>query len=273
MFEMKIKLLCILLLLPSLLFAEPFKFSFENDFFAPGGEDKWVSNITTITSGRWTLGTEMYTPRDKRSFNIPVGDRPWDGYTYIERSLGSEISAEDFQKREWKVRLGATGEASGAGELQKFIHNDLGMGAPPNGWHTANHSEPALEVLYQRSMHADIHTLIGFGESVAYYGFRAGNVITSATIGSELSRGFEHFYLLTGLEGSLVLYNTFLQGRLFYSDTYTVEKEPFVANAKIGVGTRLGDWKLEYVYKYLTEEFEGQDGRHLYGSVNIERAF
>jgi lipid A 3-O-deacylase len=245
--------------------------TFTNDVFAPDGRDRWLSNDVRLSYGKWTLGQEIYTPTNKRSAEIPVGDRPWDGYLYAEYSHRFGID----KSRTLKARAGALGDASRAKRTQKFIHNDLGFGSDPQGWNTQNPSEAALDLIYEHGFYDVVDSMVGLTEVDGSYGVRAGNVRISGWIDQEIKKGFNlgavYLRLVGGIRGELVAYNTFLDGRVFHDDVYTVERQPFVATAKAGFEIRRRNWFLRYVYSYMTEEFEGQEGRHLFGSVEIGR--
>jgi lipid A 3-O-deacylase len=247
--------------------------SFGNDFFVPGHLDRWatssLSAVIKADDNLWlTLGQEMYTPTDKRSPEVPDGDRPWDGYSYIgarKRHLGETGS---YYLAE--VRLGAVGSASRADRLQKFVHNDLDMGTNPKGWGTQNPSEIAIDASLAHHFPNTTNTLIGETRTQLGYKVRLGNVITRASFLSEIEKGWRDFYFIAGTAAHAVLYNTHLDGRLLQNNTYTVDKKWFVAEASLGIGVRIfRRFSLEYKYKYTTEEFKGQTGRHSVGEVNF----
>lgn len=267
-------ILALLLLLPYSVLAQAL--TFKNDFFAPGGSDRWLTNDVRISYHDWAIGSEMYTPTDKRSAAIPEGDRPWDGYTYAERRF--DISHWDtkplaLERRFLTLRVGAIGEASKAKRLQKWMHNDLGFGSDPQGWDTANPSELAVDGEYEHEIRGRLTSWVGIIDSVQSYGVRAGNVRVSTWLDQEIQRGFDYddwtFRTIAGIRGEGVAYNTFLDGRMFHDDVYTVERQPFVATARAGIEVHRKSWFLRYIYSYMTEEFEGQDGRHLFGTIEV----
>jgi len=276
------KIIFLLLFLFSLpLHADEFNFVFANDFFAPDGKDRWLTNDIRLEYktdyAEFALGSEMYTPTDKQTIGAPVGDRPWDGYTYLEIGgamptafLFDRIHLGDGEKRNIKFRLGALGLASGSEVLQDFIHNELGFGSDPS-WDTINDSTPALEVIYSHDSERPIHSYIGDGLLKSSYGIRAGNVIDEIFLNQEIHRIlFDSIDGFIGMEGKGVLFNTFLDGRMFANDVYTVDTRHFVASAKFGfIFTIMKHYILTYEYKYITEEFKNQPSRHLYGTITL----
>jgi hypothetical protein len=146
---------------------------FENDLFA--GFDEQYTNGSYLTVGlpvndlplwaRWTreglsgiidaprwqasygLGQSMFTPSDITDPDPPLDDRPYAGFLfgslYLTADTGRRLDTVAFE-------VGVTGPPSLAEAAQKFIHNDLGLGDPPNGWHTQLETEVAFRVLYEQ---------------------------------------------------------------------------------------------------------------------------
>ena len=250
-------------------------FLLENDFLSYRNLDRFFSNNFVLSSGKYSVGTEMYTPRDKRSAEVPDGDRPWDGYTFGEYRLRFDKESDSF--REVQFRAGALGDASKAKRLQKYVHNDLGFGTDPRGWDTQNKSEIAGELIYSHNFRSRFASYLGRIEHRQSYGFRAGNVKMLVFMRQSAKRILhenEKFsaYLFAGIGGEVKGFDTHLDGRLFTSnEQYTVESIPFVASTSVGAGVDFNRWSITYSIKYLTDEFEGQDGSHWFGSVGVAR--
>jgi hypothetical protein len=253
--------------------AVPWEFSIKNDFVIPGGLDRFLSNAFYIGVGDYSIGNEMYTPTDKRSFES-TGDRPYDGYSYLQYRKVSPLAFG--QELVIKSRLGVVGEASGSEALQKFIHNDLGAGVDPT-WANQNPSEPAVDFLVSKLTREYVQSILGDTKLTQEFGARAGTVNNSLFLDQEIRKGFfkyVHFY--AGLRGDVVFYNTFLDGRMFQSNKYTVEKNWFVASGRAGIELyfpRWNDFFINYGYTYITEEFETQKGRHAYGALSFGTKF
>lgn len=263
------RFLFFLLLFPSVLLADT-GLDFSNDVLWPPHSDRWYSNGVRVYHGDFAIGMEMYTPKDKRNPGIPYGDRPWDGYLY------GEYTIELKEERSVKVRAGCLGACSYQEQLQKFVHNDLGLGIDPKGWDTQNPSEPALEVLYEHKIIDVFEAWIGTVRSETAYGARIGNVQDFAFISCELRRGWlepdRSGYFMAGMRGEAQVFKTHLQGRMFHDDTYTVDMIPFVASTWLGFGVEYHKWNVELVYTYMTDETELQNyERHVFGTVTIRR--
>lgn len=271
---MKAVILFLCWFFPSLVFAQ--SILFENDFFAAGNKDRFLTNHTIISYESVSIGSEMYTPQDKGEAGLPKDDRPWDGYTYVE--LKKEMPVSKNEARIYRYRLGGVGPLSGAKHIQTFVHDDLGLGVHPCGWGTANPSEVAADFLYEHKFNSRFDSWIGTNDLLQSYGARLGNVRVSGWLEQEARRGvFDKWdfsiFVFGNMKGEAVAYNTHLDGRLFRSDIYTVERVPFVASTEIGFGLEYQDYFFRYGYKYQTEEFKGQDGRHCLGSLEFGTVF
>lgn len=248
-------------------------FTIKNDYVIPGGLDRNLTNAFEIKSDKWAIGNQMRTPSDKKNPLPPIGDTPWDGYSYLEYETDKPIALGE--KVILQSRLGIVGKASGTEALQKFIHDDLGAGAHPT-WAGQNPSEPTLDFILSKQNRDYIQSILGDSQTINRYGIQFGTVRDSAFIDQELRKHFySYFYPYVGLRGEAVLYDTHFDGRLFQSNEYTIDKEWFVATARIGIELYFpeSDWFVDYHYEYVTQQFKGQDGRHSYGSVSFGYKF
>lgn len=264
----------ILLLLSFPAYAEPWQFNIKNDYVIPGGLDRFLTNAFEIKSGEWTFANEFYTPTNKANPEIPVGDRPWDGYTYLQHEQIRKVNfAEEIVL---KSRIGTVGEWSGSEALQKFIHDDLGAGQHPT-WAGQNPSEIVTDFILSKRTRDYVQSIVGDSQLKQEYGVQFGNFKDTVFIDQELRKHFyKYFYPYVGLRGEAVFYNTLLDGRLLQDNNYTVDKEWFVATARAGIELyfpQLDDIFIDYHYEYVTEEFDGQQGRHAYGSLSFGMKF
>lgn len=250
--------------------AEPWEFTLKNDFFVPGGLDRYLTNAFTYKYGKYTLGNDMYSPKNKKSDVVDTGDRPWGGYSYIERE---DVEPLAFgQEFIFRSRLGFVGHQSGSEELQQFIHDDLGMGQHPT-WAGQNPSESTLDFLLSKRTREYVQSVLGDTQLTEEFGARLGTVNDSVFLDQEIRKHFfKYLYFYAGLRGDAVLYNTHLDGRLFQDNEYTVNKNWFVATGRAGVELYFPRWHhffLNYGYDYVTEEFTKQSGRHSYGTITF----
>lgn len=247
--------------------AEPFGLELSNDFLIPGGKDRWLTNAFCFEYDSLSLCQEMYTPQNKKSPELPDGDRPWDSYLYLEKewvipvAFGEETVIDS--------RFGGIGDWGFGKEAQQFIHDELGLGQHPT-WTGVNPAQPAIDIEVSRRTRQYLKSVVGDSRLTQQYGFRVGNVEDYLFLDQELRKHFfRYVYLFAGISGKTVFFNTHLDERLFESNIYTVDKQWFVASGRVGFNLDFQTWSFGYQYQYLTEEFKGQDGRHLYGTFNL----
>lgn len=78
--------------------------------------------------------------------------------------------------------------------------------------------------------------------------------------------------MFAGLDGRAVARNIFLDGNTF-SDSHSVDKKPLVGDATAGVAFTLGDYRLSYSLNARSKEFDGQDGRSVFGAMTLSTRF
>lgn len=117
----------------------------DNDFFG-GWSDKYYTNHTRLAltlgadaaadkfRGSWffSLGQEMYTPREREAEIPDPRDHPYAGYLYA--SGGKALFSDDLAIAA-EIQLGLTGDGSLAEEAQKEYHRILDE-IRPQGWDT-----------------------------------------------------------------------------------------------------------------------------------------
>ena len=130
---------------------------------------------------QFVVGTEMYTATNIKLADPPLGDHPYAGILYLDSTIMSRTRAANHQLT---LRLGFVGPASGASEVQRWIHDILGD-IIPEGWDTQLKKEPIVNLYYQysrrllRSASAD-----GGGVDIACNGGAGlGNYYIGANVG------------------------------------------------------------------------------------------
>ncbi len=94
---------------------------------------------------QFLLGMEMYTPTDIRSLEPPPGDHPYAGVMYVDSSL---LSMSRIASHQLTLRLGLVGPATGARDVQRWLHEIIGSPIP-QGWDTQLKNEPIVNLFYQ----------------------------------------------------------------------------------------------------------------------------
>jgi outer membrane protein LpxR len=154
-----------------------FRFEFDNDSFL-GSDDafsagwsvqvhsrlddtwhpgyaKWIGRFPGLGDDgkggrivRWAVGVGqiIITPTDISIETPQPDDAPWAGI------LGAAVSWSAYDNQRLgalQFLLGCMGPCSGAESVQKFIHNDLGFGEPPEGWDNQLVNQALANVNYE----------------------------------------------------------------------------------------------------------------------------
>ena len=105
-----------------------------------GGLDQWVRHIPGLgddgEGGRVVrravaLTQVILTPNDVSIETPQPDDVPWAG---ILSGTGSWSSNDNRRLAATQIYVGCMGPCSGGEQVQKFVHEDLGLGTPPEGW-------------------------------------------------------------------------------------------------------------------------------------------
>ena len=248
------------------------------------------------------IGQSIYTPANLRATELQRHDRPYAGWLYT----GVILQRRFFMDGGWpvldnfQIDAGVIGPHSNAQETQTWVHEFRGFDVP-KGWAHQLHDEPGIALKYQRTWLFSPDMRDRWIDLIPHAGFSLGNVDTSFRIGGTLRIGVHlpddfgvstisslatteggwakarvdrrwGFYAFTGTELSTVAYTAFLDGNLF-RHSHHVEKEPIVAEFKIGVGFVLNLVELGLTYVYRTPQFVGQGKNDAYGSVSLKIKF
>lgn len=96
---------------------------------------------------QFVFGSEMFTASDIRLADPPPGDHPYAGVLYLDTTIMSTSSIANHQ---FTLELGLVGPATGASEIQKWVHEIIGSPVPA-GWDTQLKNEPIVNLYYQYS--------------------------------------------------------------------------------------------------------------------------
>ena len=250
-----------------------------------------------------SLGQNMYVPQDTRSGVVQPDDRPFSGWSYISLALHAKTAT---QLDTFETSIGVVGPSALAEETQNNYHALMGF-ERVRGWGRQLHDEPGIVLSWQRTLRT---ARLDLGHDVAWdllphVRATAGNVQTHAAAGFETRLGYRlpwdfgtsliqpgggvsapadshdprlrpdtdfGLHLFAGAEGRAVARNIFLDGNTWENSPH-VPKKTFVADLMGGVGLVLGRTKLTYTHVYRTEEFYGQKGGQLFGSVSLSVTF
>nr|WP_296748324.1 lipid A deacylase LpxR family protein [Thioalkalivibrio sp.] len=293
---------------------------YENDLFA--GDDRWYTNGVRATWMRTTrpglhndlvarlgdrsrlvnpgkpvsygfsVGQNMYTPKDITDPDPPEDDRPYAGWLHLSAGLGQLRSASLTRL---SVTVGVVGPASLADRTQKEVHRFVGADMPL-GWDTQLRNEPTLMVGVERIERIwETRRSDGWGADFSgHLGLTLGTPFTLAGTGLTLRLGrympndfsppriqpafpgSMHFlpaerwgwYVFTGIDGQGRARDVFLDGNT-YRSSRSVPREPWVGEVFVGLAVANQRARLAYTHAYRTREFKKQPEDAQYGSLSL----
>jgi hypothetical protein len=256
-------------------------------------------SINGTSSIYYSLGQNIYTPRDITQKAANPLDRPWAGVLY---GLIGMVTLTDNHSDEVEATLGVVGPLAMGEWAQKLVHKHLTDSPKPQGWSHQLKNEPVAMLAWQRGWPMMMNGKVAknFWSLKPYFGVAAGNLYTYGDIGFnirlspvdskwqdtpirvrpsmpgtgiyEIPKSKWSWELFSGLEGRAVAHNIFLDGNTF-AKSYSVEKKPFVADATAGVAMTYNKARISYTLVYRTKEFVLQDSPEIFGAVSLSVRF
>ncbi|MFT5465657.1 MAG: lipid A 3-O-deacylase [Verrucomicrobiales bacterium] len=250
------------------------------------------------------IGHNMYTPRDTSTSLLQINDRPYAAWLYGGLRYAEvndwetgifKLDVRDYTSLE--LNLGVIGPWAQGDGLQNWIHDQIGSG-DTLGWDHQISNEVVFDLNYFQS-----HSLRVLGEKDAVFSIdvepflnlRAGSVHVHGGLGLGGAIGLNHTQGATSrrlgysgplgtqdpdpkdlsiavfgsIEGRGVAWNTFLEGPIFGDSVHTVDTEPFIWHAEVGVMARIKSFNISYMQVMRSDEFDGQEGIHQYGQFRV----
>lgn len=251
--------------------------------------------INRTSSIYYSLGQNIYTPRDTARTSLNPYDRPWAGFLY--GTLGM-VTLTNNHADEVEATLGIIGPAAMGEWSQKFIHKNITDSPVPEGWSHQLKNEPGVMLAWQRSWPMAVKGQIenNFWSVKPYFGATVGNIYTYGDIGFTLrispydsrwqdtplrvrpsmpGTGIYEFpsnkwswALFSGIEARAVARNIFLDGNTF-ANSHSVETNPFVVDATAGAAVTYNNTRISYTIVYRTNEFTLQDDPEIFGALSL----
>lgn len=250
------------------------------------------------TYASWTLAQEMHTPDDITNPDPPPDDQPYAGVLYVDSVL---YAVKDDWAHAWQLKLGVTGPASQAEDVQKWFHDRIGSDEPM-GWDTQLPSEPVINISYTvahqlargragRSpewrlvpvANAGLGTYFT-GVGVGVYGEFGWNLVdalggtalraglnSASTVGVGPVEGWS-VALFCGAAGYGIAHYLPLDGTVFH-DSRSVDTEPFVGTGSIGLSVRHRRLVLSIAATFHTDTFETQRESAEFGTMSVSWYF
>jgi len=244
-------------------------------------------DITESVSESYAIAHKMYTPDNLRTDEPEPGDR---GYAASLTGTYQKYYTKDNKIDQWGIRVGCIGPCAKGEDVQKFVHNDIGLGTDPRGWGTQLKDEPVIAGLAERQF-------LSVPVSIGNYN---GDVITSARadigtdimqvsgrvlyrIGVNLPKTFTpqsiqvdspgspfRFFLFTGTTYKIVGHNVLFDGSFFRSNHQYPQpgSERAITELHLGAFLEYKGYRLVYIWNRATKEWE-QGSSHSFGSLNL----
>ena len=130
----------------------------------------------------FSIGHEIYTPRDIDVAALIEEDRPYAGHLYAAADF---TISNPRALSTWRLNLGIVGPSSKAEEIQTDLHRRIGA-ETPEGWDNQLKDEFAYGILYEKQWRPLCDTqCTGWGaDLLPHVGFSLGNVSTYANVGA-----------------------------------------------------------------------------------------
>jgi len=264
----------------------------DNDFFGHWS-DKYYTNHTrfALTLGSsykdnfhhalfFSLGQEIYSPKDRAATIPDPKDHPYAGYLYA--SFGDVKFDDDFSLAK-EIQIGATGDYSLGEKVQREYHRLINE-IRPAGWETQIHDRFVMQFIgdVRKRFVIDGETGRGSGSDVIVRGFCGiGNLRGEASIGAELRAGLnlpKDFGSPSLRQSASVNFDPQVDfsiygfwdlqlDAIFWDETLTGNNDsgadiyayPFVAQASIGVSAVYKNFKVSIFQAVRSRDFESQD--------------
>jgi len=240
----------------------------------------------------FSLGQNLYTPEEITQKDPNPSDRPYAGFLY--GSVGT-FTFNDNYLDELEVTLGIVGPAALGEQIQKEVH-EIVHSPEPLGWDSQLRNEPAIIISAQRTMPEFKADCIGslFYRVAPHIGASLGNVYTHVNTGVTLQltsnrwqatplrvrpampgigyfstqKGTFEWSAFIGVDARAVARNIFLDGNSF-KDSPSVNKKHFVTDLNAGFTMSYSGIQASYTLNWRSDEFNGQNGKTLFGAITL----
>ena len=268
----------------------------DSDLWAPLQSLNHFLNDRSATA-HWgiSLTHQFFTPNIRTDPNPQLDDRPFAGWLALGFSFHSKTTTH---LDSLEFNLGVLGPASGAQDLQNFIHDAIGD-IRVQGWDNQLQNEPTFDLTYRRQWLWDgnfggsAFGWSGYGNA----GFSFGTTRVSANAGAGFRLGYNAsqsysnerispvsydisrianpslaWYLFAEIRGDAIAFNSFLDGG-FFRDGQSIDKEPFVGEVATGVALENAQWSFTIANVFRSDEFRGQEFSFNFTSARLSYRF
>tara|TARA_B110000483_G_scaffold72053_1_gene89739 strand:+ start:2116 stop:3177 length:1062 start_codon:yes stop_codon:yes gene_type:complete len=249
----------------------------------------------------FSLGQNMYTPRDTETPQFIPDDRPYSAWLYGGVSFHARLNdtrpiaggPSVDQLHTIELNLGVVGPEALGQETQDAIH-DLINTYRSGGWRHQIKHELGANLVYERKFRWSISSRASgwSADIIPHIGFSLGNIDTYVNAGAEIRAGWNlpddfgtkliraggtsnraelpqwSLFLFCAVDGRAVERDISLDGDPAGKNSL-IQKEPFIADlhAGLAIGGRYA--QITYAQALRTKAFKGQPDSFEFGSVSI----
>lgn len=269
----------------------------------PGSDlDRFIRAIPLLgapepdrTSISFALTQEFYTPTDIERTDRVTNDRPYAGWSYFSTILQR---ASDHQLDSLEIKLGVTGDLSGARAAQEFVHAALPEQEDPGGWGNQIDERLTLDFDAVRMWKTDRYDLGGglSFEAIPEIGARLGTTRIDShasvlvRVGRDLPGDFGPARLRGAWDASTmwygrfgwyawaragveaVAYDMFIDGNTPGTRMHP-DREPLVGTLSAGLMGHIGNLHAGYAVFWESPRFDGQERHDTWGSWMLSWRF
>lgn len=242
----------------------------------------------------YTIDVKVYTPDDTSSRRVIKDDRPYAGVLLWHGDL---YAFNGKVADRLGLKLGVVGPASGAEQLQDFVH-DIDGSDKPNGWDNQLDNEPVIRLEAERMWRLTEGSLgnIEF-DTIGMAQAGLGNLRSDAGVGAAFRVGknladtwataspdpSKKAHALPGrhriswqvfltIYGSYVANDITIDGNTF-EDSHSVSLEHGQAIGALGFAFGHDDLAMLFAYQIGTDQFKEQDYDTKFGTLSIAYRF
>lgn len=253
---------------------------------------KLLSYLSNNSYARFniSLNQEIYTPINKYSTTMLNNDIPYGAALFA--SLSSINRTKNFVEQ-LGVDIGSVGPLALGKQTQNFI-DKITSNAPSLGWNNQIKNEFLLNlnygVIYRWNFIEDFFDILPQGQIFLGNGYTAISAGAKMRIGYGMKNDFGiqkykssfssiitndgfKMYFLTGVDGSIVGRNIFIQGNTFGGLKSGLTLNPFVYDFEVGFVVGYKNISLSYLFTRNSKEFKEQINFHNYGSIRLDIIF
>lgn len=253
--------------------------------------NQWPAAPLTERDFVFSMGQQLYTPRDYRASGIVVRERPYAAWLFSRWAIHANDSV---RSQTLAIDLGLIGPAAGGESSQNFFHKLEGY-PRFQGWNNQLRNELGLQlsgewrslIARTRNSRLNGHYGIGIGNVETYLNaglqWKLGQTLVdnhvlpasmrpaTAVRSAALTQSSQSPQWFAGFDARLVGRNIFLDGNT-WATSHSVTRKPLVAELSTGLVWNWAGADLALTFNLRSREYEGQSYKHFFGGGSISVA-